>query len=152
VRVGKKVRLMQALVFPVAMYGAESWTTRKADIKKIEAFENWCWRKMLRISWTEKRTNASIQQQLGITTSLVNRIRRNKLIYFGHIMRSNSLEKDMIVAMGEGQRKRGRPRSRWLDGIEEDTGMSLQELTETTRDRTEWRRKVMMVTRGRMTT
>jgi len=67
-------------------------------------------------------------------------------------MRSNSLEKDMIVAMGEGQRKRGRPRSRWLDGIEEDTGMSLQELTETTRDRTEWRRKVMMVTRGRMTT
>jgi len=152
VRVETKVRLMEALVFPVAMYGAESWTTRKADIKKIEAFENWCWRKMLRISWTEKRTNASIQQQLGITTSLVNRIRRNKLIYFGHIMRSNSLEKDMIVAMGEGQRKRGRPRSRWLDGIEEDTGMSLQELTETTRDRTEWRRKVMMVTRGRMTT
>ena len=152
VRVETKVRLMEALVFPVAMYGAESWTTRKADIKKIEAFENWCWRKMLRISWTEKRTNASIQQQLGITTSLVNRIRRNKLIYFGHIMRSNSLEKDMIVAMGEGQRKRGRPRSRWLDSIEEDTGMSLQELTETTRDRTEWRRKVMMVTRGRMTT
>jgi hypothetical protein len=99
VRVETKVRLMEALVFPVAMYGAESWTTRKADIKKIEAFENWCWRKMLRISWTEKRTNASIQQQLGITTSLVNRIRRNKLIYFGHIMRSNSLEKDMIVTI-----------------------------------------------------
>jgi hypothetical protein len=115
-----KIRLMDALVFPVATYGAETWTTRKADIKKIEAFENWCWRNMLRISWTEKRTNASIQQQLNIKTSLVNRIRRNKLVYFGHIMRSNSLEKYMIVVMGDVQRKRGRPKSRWLDGIEED--------------------------------
>jgi len=151
VRMETKVRLMEALVFPVATYGAETWTLRKADTKKIEAFENWCWRKMLRISWIEKRTNASIQQQLKITTSLVNRIKRNKLNYFGHIMRSNSLEKDMIVAMGNGQRKRGRPRTRWLDGIEEDTGMSLQELTEATRNRTGWREMVMMVTRGRTT-
>jgi hypothetical protein len=88
------------------------------------------------------------------TTSLVNRVRRNKLNYFAHVglMRSNSLEKDMIVAMGDGQRKRGRHRSRRLDGITEDTGLSLQELKEATRDRTEWRRMVMMVTRGRMTT
>ena len=107
---------------------------------------------MLRISWMEKRTNTSVQQQVKTTTSLVNRVRRNKLNYFGHVMRSNSLEKDMVVAMGDGQRKRGRPRSRWLDGITEDTGMSLQELKEATRDRTEWRRRVMMVTRGRMAT
>ena len=101
VRMETKVRLMEALVFPVATYEAETWTLRQADIKKIEAFENWCWRKMLRISWIEKRTNASIQQQLKITTSLVNRIRRNKLIYFGHIMRSKNLEKDKMVAMGD---------------------------------------------------
>jgi hypothetical protein len=149
VKAGTKVRLMEALVFPVAMYGAESWTTRKADVEKIEAFENWSWRKMLRISWKKKRTNASIKQQVNTSTSLMNRIRRSKLIYFGHIMRANCLEKDMIVAMGDGQRKWGRPISRWLDGIEEDTGMSPQELSVATRDRAEWRSRVMMVIRGR---
>jgi exonuclease III len=144
-----KTKLVKALIFPIATYGAESWTLRQADRKKISAFEHWCWRRMLRISWTAKRTNKSITDEIDPGSSLENIIARQKLTYFGHVMRSNGLEKDIMTGMGEGKRERGRPRTRWLDEIKERTGLSLQELKEAVRDRVGWRGKVMDVTRGR---
>ena len=151
ISIGTKSRLVRALVFTVATYGCETWTTRKEEIKKINAFENWCWRRMLRISWTAKRTNISIWEQVGRQYTLENEITKRKLTYFGHVMRSDdSLEKALILAMSDGKRKRSRPRTRWMDIIKEVTGLNMQQLAVLTRDRNEWRKKVMAVTRGRI--
>jgi hypothetical protein len=150
ISVATKSRLVKALVFPVMLYGCESWTTRKKERDRINAFEYWCWRRMLRIPWTAKRTNASIKEEIGAPLPLMNVIIKQKLSYFGHVMRSDGLEKSIMTGMGEGARGRGRPRTRWLDEVQKSTGLSLQELKEATRDRDGWRRLVLDVTRSRL--
>ena len=102
-----KVMLVRALVFPVLKYGCESWTVRKKDRDKLQSSEYWCWRRLLRISWTEKRTNQFILNELGIEPRLMNEIDKQKLRYFGHIMRSDGLEKAIMLGMGEGKERKG---------------------------------------------
>ena len=151
ISIGTKSRLVRALIFPVATYGCETWTTRKEERKKINPFENWCWRRMMRIPWTAKKTNMSIWEQVGRQSTLENEIMKRKLTYFGHVMRSDaSLEKALILAMSDGKRKRGRPRTRWMDEIKEATCLNMQQLAKLARERSEWRKKVMAVTRGRI--
>jgi hypothetical protein len=147
-----KVRLVKAIVFPVAYYSCESWTMRVNDKRRIEAFENWCWRRLLRIPWSAKRTNESIRNELQISEHIVNKMSELKLRYFGHVVRTNGLEKSIMFGMGEGQRRRGRPRKRWLDEIVELTGKKLEELMVMTEDRSEWRTFAYAATRGRPTT
>lgn len=144
-----KVMLVRALVFPVLKYGCESWTVRKKDRDKLQSSEYWCWRRLLRISWTEKRTNQSILNELGIEPRLMNEIDKQKLRYFGHIMRSDGLEKAIMLGMGEGKRKKGRPRMRWIDGVQELTGLGLGQLKERVRQRENWRRFISCIDRGR---
>jgi hypothetical protein len=143
-----KARLVRALVFPIALYGCESWTTRKAEKKKIASFENWCWRRMLRVSWTNKRTNASINEEIGSGTTLLIQALKQKLSYFGHVVRADGLEKSLMLGMGEGKRSRGRPRARWIDEILERTELDLREATQAASNRTIWRSVVNEVTRG----
>ena len=138
-----KVKLAQTLVFPVVTYGGESWTVKKADRRKIDTFELWCWRRLLRISWTEKRTNAYVLDKIKPKVSLEAMILRNRLRYFGHIMRADSsLEKPIMLGIVEGSRGRGRPKRRWLDTIMEDTQLNITELAKEARDRQNWRRRV----------
>ena len=99
-----KTRLVRALVFPIALHGCESWTTRKTEKKKIASFENWCWRRMLRVSWTDRRTNASIIEEIGSGTTLLNQALKQKLSYFGHVVRADGLEKSLMLGMGEGKK------------------------------------------------
>jgi hypothetical protein len=132
------------------LYGCESWTTRKRDKEKINAFEQRCWRRMLGIKWTDKITNASVRKQIGTNEMLEDRVKRQKLSYFGHVVRSDTLEKNIMLGMGEGKRSRGRPKMRWMDEILEVTGLSLPKLLEATRNRLAWRSKVMEITRGRI--
>ena len=135
ITIQSKIRLVNALVFPVAVYGCESWTLRQYERKKIDAFEQWCWRRMLRIPWTAKRTNKSVADEVNTNLSLQGRIIKQKLSYFGHVMRANGLEKSIMLGMGEGQRGRGRPRTRWLDEIQSTTGLNLHQLSEAVQDR-----------------
>ena len=150
VSVETKKRLVRALIFPVVMYGCESWTKTQSMEKKINACEMWIWRKMLRISWTEKRTNESVRKELGIEKeeTLQQSATKWKLCYFGHVMRSNGLEKELMTACGEGRRRRGRPRIRWLDEVQEKTGMNLEALREATRERRNWRKYIYTVVRA----
>jgi hypothetical protein len=136
-----KKRLVRALIFPVVLYGCETWTKTRDMEKKINACEMWIWRKMLRISWTEKRTNESVREELGIEReeTLQQTATWRKLSYFGHVMRSNGLEKELMTACGEGRRRCGRPRKKWLDEVQEKSGMKLEELREATRERRQWR-------------
>ena len=150
ITVATKIKLADVIVFPVALYGCETWTLRETDRRKVDAFQHWCWRRMLRIPWTAKRTNASIRDQVGVKATLYDRIAGQKLAYCGHIMRSDGLEKSIMLGMGAGQRKRGRPRRRWMDEVKDITGKSLQELKEMARDRDMWRIMVRAVTKGRM--
>uniref|UniRef100_A0A803T8A9 Reverse transcriptase domain-containing protein n=1 Tax=Anolis carolinensis TaxID=28377 RepID=A0A803T8A9_ANOCA len=145
-----KVRIVKAMVFPIATYGCESWTIRKAERKKIDAFELWCWRKILRVPWTARRSNQSILQEIMPDCSLEGRILEAKLKYFGHIMRrQESLEKIMMLGKMKGKRKRGRPRARWMDGILEVTGSTLKELGAVTADGELWCGLVHEVTKSR---
>ena len=145
-----KCRIVNALVFPVVLYGCESWTIRKAERRRIDSFELWCWRRLLRIPWTARRTNKSVIDEIKTTNPLEALIKKQQLSYFGHIMRSeNSLEKSMMLGMGGGARKRGRPRARWLDDIKAITNCTLNELCGLTRDRDAWRKMVMEITRSR---
>ena len=145
-----KCRIVNALVFPVVLYGCESWTIRKAERRRIDSFELWCWRRLLRIPWTARRTNQSVIEEIKPTNPLEALIKKQQLSYFGHIMRSeNSLEKSMMLGMGGGARKRGRPRARWLDDIKAITNCTLTELCALTRDRDAWRETVMGITRSR---
>ena len=129
-----KVRLVKAMVFPVVMYGCESWTIKKAESRRIDAFELWCWRRLLRVSWTAKRSNQSILKEISPECSLEGLTLKLKLQYFGHLMgRTDSLEKTLMLGKIEGVRKRGRQRMRWLDGITDsmDVGLGgLRELVE----------------------
>ena len=121
-----KVRLVKAMVFPVVMYGCEGWTVKKAEHLKIDAFELWCWRRLLRVPWTARRSNQSILKEVSPSCSLDGLMLKLKLQYFGHFMRRvDSLEKTLMLGGIEGRRRRGRQRMRWLDGITNSMGMSL---------------------------
>ena len=143
-----KIRLVKALVFPVVTYGCETWTVKKYEQSRIDAFELWCWRRLLRISWTEKRTNKSVLDEISTDMPLQALILKQKLSYFGHVMRSEPLENCIMLGMGGGKRRQGRPRTRWIEEIFRTTGMGLQELKEFARDRGAWRSFVWQVARS----
>ena len=135
-----KIQLVKTMVFPAVLYGSETWVIRKGERNKMDSFELWCWRRLLRVPWTARKTNRSVLDTIQTEWTLESRVAKAALSYYGHVVRADgSMEKDIMQGRMSGRRKRGRPRKQWIDGLKELTTMPAGELMRTARERVEWR-------------